>query len=381
MKKTLLILLALISLGNIYAQDKPNAITTAAPFLMIAPDARAGGMGDIGVATKPNGSSQHFNPAKYSFAEYQYAVQVNFTPWLRNLTNDIYLGNLNVSNRINEQSAWSASIKYFSLGTIDLTNDLGLSIGSENPNEYSLGGSYSLKLNNTFALAVALSYIHSDMSLKIENSDIQTINTYSVGISGYYQSPEKNYGNINGIWRGGFNISDIGPKVQLIVGGSNESFISTNLRLGGGFEIILDDMNSITPNVEFNKLLVPTPPIRDNKTGEITSGKDDNVGFLPGIFQSFGDAPNGFSEEIKEFIWSAGAEYMYDNTLGIRLGYFNESDVKGARKYFTLGAGFKFKNSNIDFSYLINSSDVNNPLENTLRFSLTFNFGDIYDSY
>ena len=379
MKNFFLILIAITCLHKTYAQEE-NAITTAAPFLLIAPDARAGGMGDIGVATSPDGNSQHFNPAKNAFAESQFAIQLNFTPWLRNLTNDVYLGNLTVSNRIDEKSAWSASVKYFSLGSIDLTNDIGVSIGSENPNEYAIDGSYALKLSPSFSMAVALSLIHSDLTLRIDNSDIQTINTFSVGVSGYYQSEEINFGDFNGKVRGGFNISNIGPKVELVIGG-NESFIPTNLRLGGGFDFILDDMNTITANLEFNKLLVPTPPLRDDSTGEIIDGKDDDVGFIGGIFQSFGDAPGGFSEEIKEFTWAFGTEYMYDNTMAIRAGYFNESDIKGNRKFFTLGAGFRFNSSVIDFSYLINSSDVNNPLENTLRFSLTLNFGDIFEDF
>lgn len=379
MKKVLAVLFIFtLALSKVNAQEEPNPITTAAPFLLIAPDARAGGMGDVGVATSADANSQHFNPAKYAFSESQYAIQVNFVPWLRNLTNDVYIGNLIFSNRIDEKSAWGASIKYFSLGSIDLTNDVGLSIGSENPYEFSVDGSYSLKLSESFSMAVALSYIHSDMTLKIENSDIQTVNTFAVGLSGYFQSEEKNYGNFNGRWRGGFNLSNLGPKVQLVVGGE-ESFIPTNLRLGGGFDFILDDINTISTTLEFNKLLVPTPPIRED--GEIVDGKDDNVGFLQGAFQSFGDAPNGFSEELKEFTWAFGAEYMYDRTMALRLGYFNESDLKGARKYFTLGAGFKFKNSTIDLSYLINSSDINNPLENTLRFSLTLNLGESYLGY
>ena len=185
MKNFFLILIAITCLHKTYAQEV-NAITTAAPFLLIAPDARAGGMGDIGVATSPDGDSQHFNPAKNAFAESQFAIQLNFTPWLRNLTNDVYLGNLVVSNRIDEKSAWSASVKYFSLGSIDLTNDIGVSIGSENPNEYAIDGSYALKLSPSFSMAVALSLIHSDLTLRIDNSDIQTINTFSVGVSGYY---------------------------------------------------------------------------------------------------------------------------------------------------------------------------------------------------
>ena len=374
MKKPLLILIALLSLQNMFAQDDPNPITTAAPFLMIAPDARSGGMGDIGIATSPDANSQHFNPAKYAFSNSKFTVGVNYTPWLRNLTNDVFVSSLAFSNKIDERSAWAASLKFFSLGTIDLTDQGGNPIGSENPNELSLDASYSLLLSESFSMGIAVRYIRSDFALRVENSNLKTVNTFAVDIAGYYESDEQNYGDFNGIWRGGFNISNIGPKVSLTDGGK-ESFIPTNLRLGGGFEFILDDLNSITANLEFNKLLVPTPPIRDN-AGGIIDGSDDDVGFVGGIFQSFGDAPNGFSEEIKEFTWAFGAEYEYDETFAFRAGYFNESDLKGARKFFTLGAGFRFNSSRLDVSYLINSSDINNPLENTLRFSLTFDFGD-----
>lgn len=378
MKKFFLILIAILSLSNTYAQDEINPITTAAPFLMIAPDARSGAMGDIGVATSPDANSQHFNPAKYAFAESQFSIGVNYTPWLRNLTNDVFVSSLTFSNKIDERSAWATSLKFFSLGTIDLTDANGNTIGSENPNELSLDGSYSLKLNETFSMGIGVRYIRSDFALRVENSDLKTVNTYAVDIAGYYQTEEKNYGDFNGRWRGGFNISNIGPKVSLSDSGK-ESFIPTNLRLGGGFDFILDDLNTITANLEFNKLLVPTPPIRED--GVIIDGKDDEVGFVAGIFQSFGDAPGGFSEELKEFTWALGAEYMYDQTFAFRAGYFNESDLKGARKFFTLGAGFSFKSTRLDMSYLINSTDINNPLENTLRFSLIFNFGDIFEDF
>ncbi len=377
MKKIFLfITILLIGFIKVRAQDENNPITTAAPFLLIAPDARSGGMGDIGVATSPDGASQHFNPAKNIFSESEYVLGVNYTPWLRNLTSDVFVSNITFSNRINEGSAWGASLKYFSLGTIELTDEFAEGLGSENPNELAIDVSYGLKLSPEFAMAVAVRYIRSDYALRIENSVINTTNTFAVDVSGYYQSEEKNYGDFNGIWRGGFNLSNIGPKVTLTDGGQ-DNFIPTNLKLGGGFEFILDGLNSITANLEFNKLLVPSPPIREG--GVIIDGKDDDVGFIGGIFQSFGDAPGG--NELKEYAWAAGAEYMYDKTFGMRLGYFNESDYSGGRKYFTLGTGFKFKSTTLDLSYLINSTDVNNPLENTLRFSLTFNFGDSFESF
>ena len=378
MKKIfLLIPILLISFFKGYAQDDPNPITTAAPFLLIAPDARSGGMGDIGVGTSPDGASLHFNAAKNVFSESEYVIGVHYTPWLRNLTSDVFVSNISFAKRINDGSTFGASLKYFSLGTIELTDGDGQGIGSENPNELSLDLSYGLKLSPEFAMAVSVRYLRSDYALRVENSVINTVNNVAVDVSGYYQSEEKNYGDFNGIWRGGFNISNIGQKVTLTDGGQ-ENFMPTNLKIGGGFEFILDGLNSITANLEFNKLLVPSPPLREND-GTIIDGKDDDVGFLAGMFQSFGDAPGG--NELKEYNWAAGAEYMYDKTFAMRLGYFNESDYAGGRKYFTLGTGFKFKATNLDLSYLINSTDVNNPLENTLRFSLTFNFGDIYENF
>jgi len=380
MKKFFLILTAILSLHSGYAQDEPNPITTAAPFLLITTDARAGGMADIGVATSPDANSQQYNLAKHAFSSSEYTIGVNYTPWLRNLTNDVFVSSVTFTNRINESSAWGTSLKFFSLGTIDLTDQGGNPIGSENPNELAIDGSYALKLSESFSMGVGVRYIRSDFALRVENSDLKTVNTFAVDVAGYFQSEEQNYGNFNGRWRGGFNISNIGPKVSLTDSG-RESFIPTNLRLGAGFDFIIDDLNTITTNLEFNKLLVPTPPLRDELTGEIIDGKDDEVGFIGGIFQSFGDAPGGFSEELKEFTWALGAEYEYDQTFAFRAGYFNESDLKGARKFFTLGAGFSFKSAKLDMSYLINSTDINNPLENTLRFSLTFNFGDIFEDF
>ena len=381
MKKINIIIFTLIlGIFGSYSQDEYNPITTAAPFLLIAPDARGGGLADMGGATSTDASSQHYNPAKYSFASNQWLIGINYTPWLRNLTNDVSLTSLFVANRINERSSWGASLKYFSLGSIDLTDDSGLSLGSENPNDFSFDGSYSLKLNENFSMAVALRYIHSDMTLRIENSDIQTVNTFAVDLAGYYQSEEMNLGDFNGKWRAGFNISNMGPKVQLTSGGGEENFIPTNLKLGGGFDFILDNVNTVTANIEFNKLLVPTPPIRDSEDN-IIAGKDDDVGFFQGMMQSFYDAPRGAEEELEEIAWAFSAEYMYNKIFAVRAGYFHESPNKGNRQFFTVGAGFRFKIATLDLSYLINASDVNNPLESTLRFSLSFNLGDAFEYF
>ena len=377
-KLSVVVLILLLGLSKAYAQDdEVNPITTAAPFLLIAPDARAGGLGDMGAATSPDVNSLHYNPAKYAFSESQWQIGLNYTPWLRNLTNDVSLTSLFVSNKINERSAWATSLTYFSLGSIELTDGSGISLGTENPNEFAIDGTYSLKLSEVISMAVGLRYIHSNLAVRVDNSEIQTVNTFAVDVAMYYQSLEKNYGDFNGRWRAGVNISNMGPKVELVVGGE-ESFIPTNFKIGGGFDFILDNSNTITAGLELNKLLVPTPPIRDNATGEIIAGMDDNVGFLQGMFQSWYDAPRGFEEEMEEFIWQMSAEYLYNDVFALRAGYFHESPNKGNRQYFTLGAGFKFRSTTLDISYLINSSDVNNPLESTLRFSLTINLGDSY---
>jgi hypothetical protein len=361
-----------------YAQENTNPITTAAPFLLIAPDARAGGMGDVGVATSPDAYSQHWNASKFAFMDSQFMVGIVYTPWLRELTNDVFVGGFSFANKIDERSAWAASLKYFNLGEIELreTGDPDEVPTIEKLNEFSADGSYALKLSETYSMGVTLRYIRSDLGIKSVNSTINPVNTFAVDVSGYYESDEKPYGNFNGIWRGGFNISNIGPKVSYTNDGK-ENYIPTNLKLGGGFDFILDRSNNVSINLEFNKLLVPTPSISQSENGGPPYIQED-VNFFSGIFKSFNDAPGGFSEELKEVTWGLGAEYMYNNAFALRAGYFNESDLKGARKYFTIGTGFKFKSSKLDISYLFNASKIKNPLENTLRFSLSFDFGNSY---
>jgi hypothetical protein len=378
-KLAVITLTLLVAFSTINAQENPNPITTAAPFLLIAPDARAGGMGDIGVATSPDAFSQHWNASKLAFMPSQFSIGVVYTPWLRELTNDVFLGGFSFANKIDDRSAWAASLKYFNLGQIDLTDINGAPEGTEKLNEFSVDGSYSLKLSEMYSMGVTMRYIRSDLGIESANSTITPVNTFSVDISGYFQSDEANYGDFNGIWRGGFNISNIGPKVSYSDDG-DDNFIPTNLKIGGGFDFILDTYNKVSLNLEFNKLLVPTPSISVNDDDQPPYVQDD-VSFFSGIFKSFGDAPGGFSEELKEFTWALGAEYMYDNSFAVRAGYFNESDLKGARKYFTIGSGFKFKSTRLDISYLFNASDINNPLENTLRFSLSFDFGDLFEVY
>ena len=371
-KIVLCVVLSVFAIVKISSQT--GGITTATPFLLIVPDARAGGMGDMGVATSADAFSLFHNPAKIAFSNRQILTGITYSPWLRNLTDDIFIGSGSYINRFSENAAWGADFKYFSLGQIDLTDDRGESNGSINPNELVATGSYSLKLSETFAMGVSLKYIRSNLTFNgTEGNAIQPINSFAVDVSGYYQSLEENYGNFNGRYRIGFNIANIGPKVSYTPG--DEDFIPTNLKLGGGFDFIMDDYNTISTTIEFTKLLVPTPDIQDGVN------VNEDKGFVEGIFSSFGDAPGGFSEELKEFTYALGAEYLYNNAFALRAGYFHESEDKGNRQYFTLGGGFKTNALNIDLSYLINSSDVNNPLENSLRFSLSFDLGEIYEDY
>jgi hypothetical protein len=373
MKKLgLYLLLSVLVTVKVSAQtdtQQTGGITTATPFLLIVPDARAGGMGDMGVATSADAFSLFHNPAKIAFGNRQIYTGITYSPWLRNLTDDIFIGSGSYINRFSENAAWGADFKYFSLGQIDLTDNNGNSNGSINPNELVFTGSYSLKLSETFAMGVSLKYIRSNLAFNgTSGNSLQPINSFAVDVSGYYQSLEENYGNFNGRYRLGFNIANIGPKVSYTPG--QEDFIPTNLKLGGGFDFILDDYNTITTTLEFTKLLVPT-----------VNDPNDEKGWIDGIFSSFSDAPGGFSEEMKEFTYALGAEYLYNNAFALRAGYFHESEDKGNRQYFTLGGGFKTNALNIDLSYLINASDVNNPLENSLRFSLSFDLGEIYEDY
>lgn len=381
MKKVILLCLGFCFVFSsiVKAQDEPNAITTAVPFLIIAGDARASGLGEQGVATSPDVYGVQWNPAKLAFLERKNSVGVNYSPYLRQLVDDIGIANLAYANRINEQSAFGASLRYFGLGTITTTTgptDPGVDI---QPNEFILDVTYALKLDERFSLAVSGRYLRSDLRIQQIDPDASAASSFGVDISGYYQSEEIVYTNFDGRWRGGFNISNIGPKVRYDNSGQ-EDFIPTNLKFGGGFDFILDSYNKVFVGLEFNKLLVPTPPIRDAE-GNVIEGQDDDVSFFSGIFQSFGDAPGGFSEEIREFTWSLATEYVYDDVFSLRLGYFNESDIKGARKFATLGAGFEYSSIDIDLSYLFSTGSVRSPLENTLRFGLTFKFGDEYDEY
>ncbi|MGB5819211.1 MAG: type IX secretion system outer membrane channel protein PorV [Saonia sp.] len=374
--KKLLILVLIAFVCKVSAQED-RVITTAVPFLTIAADARAAGMGDLGVATSVDAFSQQWNPAKFAFAERKMGIGVSYTPYLESIITDIALLNGSFYNKINDRSAFAVSLRFFTLGEIELrqfANDPGT---IAEPNELAIDGSYSLKLSDQFSMAVTGRFISSNLQLQDTGGDSQAGNSFAVDVSGYYRSREIAYSNFDGRWRAGFNISNLGGKIQYDAGGQ-ENFLPTNLGLGVGFDFIIDQDNVLGITTEFNKLLVPTPRDFDGD-GDVDS--EDNseyqdISFFNGVFESFGDAPDGFSEELKELTWALGAEYTYQDAFMLRTGYFNESEEKGSRKFFTLGAGFKFKAAQIDLSYLFSTSQVRNPLENTLRFSLTFSLGD-----
>ncbi len=370
------IIFILFSIFSSFTQER-RVITTAVPFLMIASDARAAGIGEQGVATSMDNFSQHWNPSKYVFSESSSGISFSYTPYLSKLVNDIFLANISYYNKINERSAWSASLKYFSLGDIDiLQNPLDIPI-IENPNEFTIDAAYSLKLNENFALSVGGRFLLSDVKLQTLDSETEAASSVAVDISGFFESDITSYRNYDGILRAGFNISNIGPKMKYSkLNNGTESFLPTNLRFGTGFEFIFDSNNSFTISVELNKLLVPSPSEEVfNVDGDLVAYRQPDVGFLQGIFNSFNDAPDGFSEELKELTYSLGLEYSFNKSFFLRSGYFSEHELKGSRKFITIGTGFNTdRNLKIDLSYLISTSDVISPLENTLRLSLGFNF-------
>jgi hypothetical protein len=403
MKKIALLLLAtFVGQVALAQQDNSRTITTGVPFLLIAADARSAGLADMGVATSSDVFSQQYNPAKYAFALQEHGFSVSYTPYLTSIANDISLGQLTYYNKLNERSAFAGSFRFFGLGDIELreTGDPNEVPRVVNPNELAVDLSYSLKLSERFAMAVGGRFIRSALRIPDGTTDASAATTFAVDIAGYFQSEEIAYDDFNGRWRAGFNLQNMGPKISYDNDEFNENFLPANLRLGGGFDFIFDDYNKVSVTAEVTKLLVPTPPAIIQPTdldndgtispSEIAAANDANTSaqseyrrtsWTSGIFKSFNDAPDGFSEELKEFTWALGAEYWYQDSFALRLGYFNEHELKGARKFFTMGAGFKYNVVKIDVSYLFSASKVRNPLENTLRFSLTFNFGDTYEEY
>ncbi|MBI9037144.1 MAG: type IX secretion system outer membrane channel protein PorV [Bacteroidales bacterium] len=360
-----------------------NTITTAVPFLLIAPDARAGAMGDAGVSSTPDASSMHWNPAKYAFIDKKMGFSVSYSPWLRALVNDINLAYVSGYYRIDDRQVIGASLLYFSLGDITFTDVNGGRIGDYKPSEFSIDATYSRKLSDKLSGAIAARYINSNLTQGQYVGAVATHpgNSIAADVAVYWQD-DIVLGNMDGKFAWGINISNIGSKISY---SDNEvkEFIPTNLRFGPSLTLDLDDYNSLSFMIDVNKLLVPTPPIYEtdsagspvyiNGKQVILEGRDPDVSVISGMLQSFYDAPGGFSEEMREFSFSIGAEYWYDKQFALRGGFFYEDKSKGNRKYFTLGAGLRYNVFGLDFAYLI-PLEQHNPLENTLRFSLLFNF-------
>ncbi|WP_035678278.1 type IX secretion system outer membrane channel protein PorV [Flavobacterium limnosediminis] len=401
MKKITIVSLFLLVLQSVTAQER--VITTGVPFLLISADARAAGIGDMGAATSADVFSQQYNPSKYAFALNKYGFSVSYTPYLTSIANDISLGQVTFYDRFNERSAFAASLRYFGLGDIELreTGDPNEIPRTVSPNELAFDLSYALKLSDQFSMGIAGRYIRSNLKIPDGNTDASAANSFAVDVSGFYQSEEFAMSDFNARYRIGLNLQNMGPKISYdgeVERSSN--FLPANFKLGSSFDFILDDYNKVSVIGEINKLMVPTPldpggPIDTNNDGDLLDPEDitqseaysianekyRQIGWFEGMVKSFGDAPGGFSEEMKEIAWALGAEYWYQDSFAFRTGYFHESPEKGARQYATIGAGFKYNTVKVDVSYLFSTSQVRNPLENTLRFSLSFSFGDEYDEY
>jgi hypothetical protein len=366
-----------------YTGRELNTITTAVPFLIISPDARAGALGDAGVASTPDANSLHWNPAKFAFIEKDMGFAVSYSPWLRALVNDINLAYLSGYKKFGKDQALAASLLYFSLGDITFTDIVGSTIGQFKPNEFAVDVCYSRKLSEVFSGGVSLRYIHSNLTggYFVGGSESHPGNSVATDVSIYYQK-SMDFGKTPAKLAIGANISNIGAKISYTET-TERDFIPINLRFGPTLTLDLDDYNSLSVLLDINKLLVPTPPVyKTDSAGQtvfsdgkpvILAGKDPNVSIVSGMFQSFSDAPGGFKEEMREFTISTGVEYWYDKQFAIRGGFFYEDKTKGNRKFFTLGAGLKYNVFGLDFAYLI-PVEQRNPLENTLRFTLLFDF-------
>ena len=402
MKKIIILFLSISCILQIQAQDDDldpnnlgqfvggnlNTITTAVPFLLISPDSKSGAMGDVGVATTPDASSMHWNPAKLAFTKDDIGISVSIVPWLRELVPDINLQYIGGYYKLNDNEAIGYELRYFSLGDITFTDGSGQVIGQYKPNEMAFGTAYSRKLSRDFSIAISARYIYSNLTGGQTAGGTETIAGQSIAadVSTYYTKPITIADKKSDI-SFGMNISNIGNKISYTETITRD-FIPINLRLGTDVTTEIDDYNKMSFAIDFNKLLVPSPPIYD-ADGNLIAGKDPEVSVVSGMFQSFGDAPGEidetgnpvpgsiFKEEMREINISAGFEYWYANQFALRAGYFHEHDTKGGRKYLTFGSGVKYNVFALDFSYLISTSNIGgtNPLANTMRFTLVFDLG------
>lgn len=396
MRITLVVSVIIASISTIQGQNDKvtyigqdlNTITTAVPFLQIAPDARAGGMGEAGVSSAPDANSMHWNPAKYTYLENSMGFSMSYSPWLRALVSDINLAYLTGYVKLDENQTVAGSLLYFSLGDITFTDIQGATIGNYRPNEFALSASYARKLTQNLSGAVSARFINSNLTQGQSVGGASTKPGRSIAADiALYSEHDVEFPNMEGYFAWGLNISNIGSKISYSDDNTERDFIPTNLRFGPSLTLDIDDYNRLSFMVDVNKLLIPTPPIYatdsitglpifdDNGEQIIAFGKDPNVSVPVGMFQSFYDAPGGFKEEMREFALAVGVEYWYDKQFAIRGGYFYENQFKGNRKFFTLGAGLRYNVFGLDFAYLIpTGGQARNPLENTLRFTLHFDF-------
>ena len=388
MKSKLLILIVFVLIGTeTFSQElgpqQSNPITTAVPFLLIAPDARGGGLGDVGVSTTPDAYSMYWNPAKYAFIDKDFGFGIGYVRWLPGLVNDIGLASLAGFKKFGDKQAIAMSLRFFSMGEVTFTNDIGQKLGTFKPNEWTIDATYARKFSRIISGAVALRFIYSNL-IPVN----YTANEVRPGISvaadiAIFIHKELEIKGLEGAWFDfGVNISNIGAKMSYSSSSILRDFIPTNLRLGPSFTIDIDTYNRLTLSLDLTKLLVPTPPIYGKDSAGnpdknvILAGKDPDVSVPTGMIQSFYDAPWGFKEEMDEIIVSTGLEYWYNKLFSIRAGYFYESKYKGNRQFFTVGAGLRYNIFGLDFSYLIPVKS-NNPLQNTMQFTLLFNFDKI----
>ena len=368
-------LLSLTVVGQSNTEVRYNPISTAVPFLTITPDSRHSAMGDVGAATSPDANSQYMNPSKFAFAQDKWGFAISYTPWLRQLVSDVNLAYVSGFYQLDPSQAFGGSLRYFSMGQIALTGVDGQNIGNVSPSEFALDISYSKKLSDYFSGGVSLRYIRSDLAAGFGGTQAGA-ETYSAGnafasdVSFYYHNKLGKEGTKNSI-SAGVNFSNIGTKISYNQGSTKE-FLPANMKLGTTFTTMMNDSSSFSLSLDFNKLLVPTPANTVDGSGNVVPDNNSSKSVISSIFGSFNDAPGGMSEELKEITVSVGAEYWYRKAFAVRGGYFNESQYKGNRKYATVGVGVKLYVAGIDVSYVI-PVERNNPLANTVRFTLLFN--------
>jgi len=369
--------LAIAQTGTNTNGSSTNSIPTAVPFLNISPDSRSGALGDAGVALSPDVNANFWNPSKLAFLEDQDDVSLSYSPWLRHLVPDISLSYLSYAHKLNDRDAIGASLRYFNLGSIQLVDANQNNQGTYRPNEYSIDFSFARKFGEGFSLGLTGRFIHSDLSDESFATGVgqqtRAGNAFAADVSLYYKNSLQEFGT-DAVFAFGTNISNIGTKISYSDAGP-QYFLPTNLKIGAANTWNIDEYNQVTLTLDLNKLLVPTPPITDTN-GNIIQGKSDDVSVPAGIFGSFTDAPGGFKEELQEITYSPGIEYWYNKQFALRAGYFYESPNQGNRQYVTMGIGLKYDVFNFDFSYLA-ASQQNSPLANTIRLSLSANFGTV----